>query len=572
METLVFDIEIKTKLDKAIEQLDEVATATKDIADSTKQMSAVGKVTQGAVKGLAKGFKGLGLAMKGTGLLLLNEAFKMLKEIIMQNQPVVDALEKGTTALGIVFNQVADFVSNLGQQIFNAFLQPQKTIDSIKERLVSFKDYIVDKFSGVGTILTGIFSFDMDMIKSGLEEVKGDFNDFKDDATAVYENVKDVAVSTFNTIVEESKKALNTADILVEQRKQVELLEAGQQKLMLQFQTQAEIQRQIRDDESLTFAQRQEANEELGRILDEQLAKEQSLAQQKLDLAKLELSVNKDNLELQKAVIEAETELVDIEERITGQRSEQLTNTNALIKEQADAINELRVAGLSEREAEFEQLNQDYQHKLELARKSGIDTVAITEEYNRLVAETNAKFRKEDADNQKATDDKIKAQRQASVNALGQTIQMAGALFEEGTTAQKGFAIASAIMDTYKAVNMALASAPPPFSFIQAGLSLAMGLKNVKEIMKVNPSNPSTSGATAGGGATAGRSGGMSGASAPITDQSLAGFNASQMNFSASSSLGALGGSNNPIQAFVVQQDVQSQTEMQTQIDERATL
>ena len=378
METLVFDIEIKTKLDKAIEQLDEVATATKDIADSTKQMSAVGKVTQGAVKGLAKGFKGLGLAMKGTGLLLLNEAFKMLKEIIMQNQPVVDALEKGTTALGIVFNQVADFVSNLGQQIFNAFLQPQKTIDSIKERLVSFKDYIVDKFSGVGTILTGIFSFDMDMIKSGLEEVKGDFNDFKDDATAVYENVKDVAVSTFNTIVEESKKALNTADILVEQRKQVELLEAGQQKLMLQFQTQAEIQRQIRDDESLTFAQRQEANEELGRILDEQLAKEQSLAQQKLDLAKLELSVNKDNLELQKAVIEAETELVDIEERITGQRSEQLTNTNALIKEQADAINELRVAGLSEREAEFEQLNQDYQHKLELARKSGIDTVAIT--------------------------------------------------------------------------------------------------------------------------------------------------------------------------------------------------
>ena len=33
METLVFDIEIKTKLDKAIEQLDEVATATKDIAE-----------------------------------------------------------------------------------------------------------------------------------------------------------------------------------------------------------------------------------------------------------------------------------------------------------------------------------------------------------------------------------------------------------------------------------------------------------------------------------------------------------------------------------------------------------
>jgi len=572
MEQLVFDIEIRTKLDKAIDQLSEVADQTEKIAESTSAMSKVGKASLGAIKGLAGGFKGLGLAMKGTGLLLLNEAFKMLKEIIMQNQPVVDALEKGTTALGIVFNQVADFVSNLGQQIFNAFLQPQKTIDSIKEKLIGFKNYIVDKFSGVGTILTGIFSFDMDMIKSGLEEVKGDFNDFKEDATAVYENVKDVAVSTFNTIVEESKKAIKTADVLVEQRKQVELLEAGQQKLMLQYQNQAELQRQIRDDESLTFAERIKANEELGQILDKQLAEEQSLAQKKLDLAKLELSVNEDNLELQKAVIEAETEIVDIEERITGQRSEQLTNTNALIKEQAEAINELRVAGLSEREAELEQLNQDYQHKLDLARKSGVDTVAITEEYNKQVNDANKKFRLEDIATQKALDQKAIKQRQANVNALGQTIKMASALFEEGSVAQKGFAVASAVMDTYKAVNMALSSAPPPFSYIQAGISLAMGLKNVKEIMKVNPKSPKApSGGGGGGGASAGSGGGqrqgvnMSGVHSGINQlQQGADFNLGQ-------SLDAFGG-DSPIQAYVVQQDVEEQQQVSTQIQERATL
>jgi len=571
MEQLVFDIEIRTKLDKAIDQLSEVADQTEKIAESTSAMSKVGKASLGAIKGLAGGFKGLGLAMKGTGLLLLNEAFKMLKEIIMQNQPVVDALEKGTTALGIVFNQVADFVSNLGQQIFNAFLQPQKTIDSIKEKLIGFKDYIVDKFSGVGTILTGIFSFDMDMIKSGLEEVKGDFNDFKEDATAVYEKVTDVAVSTFNTIVEESKKALKTADVLVEQRKQVELLEAGQQKLMLQFQNQAELQRQIRDDESLTFAERIKANEELGQILDKQLAEEQSLAQKKLDLAKLELSVNEDNLDLQKAVIEAETEIVDIEERITGQRSEQLTNTNALIKEQAEAINELRVAGLSEREAELEQLNQDYQHKLDLARKSGVDTVAITEEYNKQVNDANKKFRLEDIATQKALDQKAIKQRQANVNALGQTIKMASALFEEGSVAQKGFAVASAVMDTYKAVNMALSSAPPPFSYIQAGISLAMGLKNVKEIMKVDPKSPKApSGGGGGGGASAGSGGqrqgiNMSGVHSGINQlQQGADFNLGQ-------SLDAFGG-DSPIQAYVVQQDVEEQQQVSTQIQERATL
>jgi hypothetical protein len=575
MEKLVFDIEIKTKLDKAVEELEEVANATSDIAKNTSAMRKIGKASLSAIKGLANGFKGLGLAMKGTGLLLLNEAFKMLKEIVMQNQPVVDALEKGTTALGIVFNQVADFVSNLGQQIFNAFLQPQKTIDSIKEKLIGFKDYIVDKFSGVGTILTGIFSFDMDMIKSGLEEVKGDFNDFKEDATAVYEIVKDVAVSTFNTIVEESKNALKTADVLVEQRKQVELLEAGQQKLMLQYQNQAELQRQIRDDESLTFAQRQEANQELGRILDEQLAKEQNLAQKKLDLAKLELSVNADNLELQKAVISAETEIIDIEERITGQRSEQLTNTNALIKEQADAINELRTAGLSEREAELEQLNQDYQYKLELARKSGQDTEAITNQYNALVNASNEKFRKEDADNQKALDQKEKDRRKANVEALGNTIKMAGSLFEEGSIAQKGFAVASAVMDTYKAVNMALSSAPPPFSYITAGISLAMGLKNVKEIMSVDPKNPKPSSGGGGGGGGGGMGGGARASAGLNMDevsnniQDFAGQNAPSFNLG--QSLGVFG-DDSPVQAYVVQQDVQDQQEVSTQIQERATL
>jgi hypothetical protein len=40
---------------------------------------------------------------------------------------------------------------------------------------------------------------------------------------------------------------------------------------------------------------------------------------------------------LQVALINAKTELADLDERITGQRSEQLTNLKALEKEKADA-------------------------------------------------------------------------------------------------------------------------------------------------------------------------------------------------------------------------------------------
>ena len=578
MEKLIFDIEINTKLDKAIDQLEEVADATKEIAENSEEIKNISKKTNTGIGGLAKGFKGLGLAMKTAGIGLLITAFTTLKDIIMQNQTVVDLLNKVTTAIGIVFNQVAETVVDLGGDIFDAFSNPKQAIldlwSIIKENIVNRFEGLINQFSAVGKVLEGVFTLDWDLIKEGAGDSATAFVQM---ATGLDEVQQTQAVEFFKdtakAVVEVTTEAIKTADALVEQRKAVELLEAGQQKLMLQFQNQAELQRQIRDDESLTFAERIKANEELGRILDEQLAEEQSLAQKKLDLAKLELAQNKDNLDLQKAVIEAETELVDIEERITGQRSEQLTNTNALIKEQADAINELRVAGLSEREAELEQLNQDYQHKLELARKSGVDTVQITEEYNRLVGEANEKFRQEDLANQKATDNKIKKQRQANVNALGQTIKMAGSLMKEGSIAQKGFAVASAVMDTYKAVNMALSSAPPPFSYIQAGLSLAMGLKNVKEIMSVNPDNPkpdtSGGGGGGGGGTSAGgqRQGGlnMSGVHSGINQlQQGADFNLGQ-------SLDAFGG-DSPIQAYVVQQDVEEQQQVSTQIQERATL
>jgi len=607
MEKLVFDIEINTKLGKAIDELEKVRQETEKTNENLTRLQKIAKASGKATKGLAKGFKGMGLAMKTMGVGLLLEGFKMLKEIIMQNQPVVDAIDVAMTSLGIVFNQVADVVNDvvtavtssstgfdaLGKVlkgVMTATLTPMKlsffsiklaiqglmlaweksplgggdtekikeltaSIDETKESISTVATEGLDALKDVGTNITAAVSEIVAGVEAGVEAgVKG---------------IKEINVTA----------ALETADALVEQRKEVELLEAGQQKLMLQYQTAAELQRQIRDDESKTFAERKAANDELSNILDEQLEKEQALSQKKLDLAILEASVNSDNLELQKLVIAAETELVDINERLTGQRSEQLTNTNALIREQADAINELRTAGLSERDAELEQLAQDYEYKVELARKSGLDTVAITSQYNALIGAANKKHGEEDAKTQELLDKKAQDRRDANVDGLGKSISMAGALFEEGTVAAKGFAIASAIMDTYKAVNMALASSPPPFSYITAGLSLAMGIKNVKEILKVNPKNPkNTPPSGGGGGGSAAKDVAIASASAVgNTNIDEASENVDELseggvsNFNLGASLDAFGG-NNPIQAYVITQDVQEQTEISEQINQRATL
>ena len=164
-------IPLEAKVDKAIEEIAGLKDELKQVVESNKQAAR-------STKGLANGFKGLGLAMKTAGIGLIIEAFNFLKNIIGQNQVVIDTLSTTTTALGMIFREIGNEVVEVGQKIFNAFQQPQKTLASISNKFEEFRTYIADKFSGVGTVLTGIFSFDLDTIKAGLSEIKGRFSRF----------------------------------------------------------------------------------------------------------------------------------------------------------------------------------------------------------------------------------------------------------------------------------------------------------------------------------------------------------------------------------------------------------
>ena len=67
---------------------------------------------------------------------------------------------------------------------------------------------------------------------------------------------------------------------------------------------------------------------------------------------------------------------------------------------------------------------------------------------------------------------------------------------------QKAVNIAQATIDTYKAANLALASAPPPLSFAFAGAAITAGLLNVKNIASQQFSGGASSGGGSGGGST----------------------------------------------------------------------
>ena len=155
---------------------------------------------------------------------------------------------------------------------------------------------------------------------------------------------------------------------LQRQRNEVRLLQAQEQLITLQFQKSAEVQRQIRDDESKSIEERKAANQELGRILDEQHAVEMKNANRALEVAENELKANSNSIELQEKVIQAKTKVAEVDERITGQRSEMLVNINSLNRENQQLAKTTGGVSTSVKEAtkSYEDLNKEIKTALGL--------------------------------------------------------------------------------------------------------------------------------------------------------------------------------------------------------------
>jgi len=108
------------------------------------------------------------------------------------------------------------------------------------------------------------------------------------------------------------------------------------QKIQLDYQKQAEKLRQQRDDETNSISKRIAINNQLGEVLRKQSDSELAIANKQLQVAKLRIKSDGETTEALDKLAEAQTNISDIQERITGQESEQLANLNSLRKEASD--------------------------------------------------------------------------------------------------------------------------------------------------------------------------------------------------------------------------------------------
>ena len=262
--------------------------------------------------------------------------FKLLQEAVQRSGKASETFSKIASKLSGVFNGVIavlePLVEFIGEKLLYAIESPGKAIkelgDTIKENLINrIKSFLV--FGEAFTLLMqGEFEKATKkgadailQLATGVEDATDKLEKFGEGAKKAYE----AAASATEALANKERRLLqNRIALEKEQLKSLRL---------------AEEERQIRDDVSKTIDERIEANRRLGEILDKQSKKELDLAQQALTLARQEQAASGDKIENLEAVGDAELKVLEIRERITGQRSEQLVNEVALDKEKKDLIN-----------------------------------------------------------------------------------------------------------------------------------------------------------------------------------------------------------------------------------------
>jgi hypothetical protein len=568
-------VELEAKTDKAIKEIKDVKGEIQNLTKSTEEgFKDVGDAT----KGVSKGIKGIGTALKAAGIGLVVAAFAQLTEIFKQNQKVADVFNTTFEALSLAFNDFVNFVvGNAGAVVntFKAFFQDP--LQGIKNLGNAIKENIIERFTSaleaigfLGDAIVKVFKGDF---AGAAESAKNAGKELIDVVTGVDDSF-DKTTQAVSNYVGETVKA---AKANVELGKQAEIARVRQQGVIESFDLQAEKLRQIRDEERNTIDERIAANNKLKETLDEQEAAMLANVDALVAAAQAEFDKNQ-NQENTIALLEAQQEKEAVLAQIAGFRSEQLSNDLALNREKLELEQSISDAE-SERainEARFtaEQIENEYVRLQALKdvneQERQIEVQRLTEKRNAYKQGTQAfqdaqnellAFQSENANQQKQIEkDLAIAKQQEVTNALGNIAGIVGQNSKFG----KAIAIVQAIRDTYTGANKALAQGGL-FGFIGAAAVVAGGLANVKAITSTqDPTAPSF--------AQGGGRGAPSVSVPTATPPTPPAFNivgASDTNQLAE----AIGGqAQQPVKAYVVSNDVSTAQELDRNIVEGASI
>jgi hypothetical protein len=365
------------------------------------------------------------------------------------------------------FGKVADFFKDV-------FENP---VENLKAFGNAVKDNLIERFNSAIEV-AGLLSNTISLLVAGKFKeaavtIKEAGKESIDILTGVDDSTTKIA-KTFNevteAVVDYTKETINSAKSNVELAKSAELANVQVQGLIEKYDREAEALRKIRDDETKTFAQRIEANEQLGIVLEKQRNEMLALRQIELDRAQVEYDKlqNQENLI---ALTEAQNELAAVNAQIEGFTSEQVQNRITLERELLDTKKELELESVDIRQRELLEVEQQYEELFKLAEKSGEDITALEQQKANKLNEIR------------------RTQTQTDVDIVLQSIANIKSILGEESKAAKALAVAETTINTYMAMTAALAPPPvgagPVLGPILAGTTFLAGMANIDKILAV---------------------------------------------------------------------------------------
>tara|TARA_R100000664_G_scaffold2829_5_gene6782 strand:- start:858 stop:2414 length:1557 start_codon:yes stop_codon:yes gene_type:complete len=438
----------------------DVNKGIEQAAENTDKLAKGAKKAEKGFGGIRGAIKKVGTALKAAGIGLIVAAFAKLFEMMGQNQKVMDGFNTAMTAINTAFQDFISLIMDNVEPITNNFKELfENPTKKIKEMSAAIKEGLIDRFNEWIEAMSIAGKALGHLVKGEFSEAWGKYKEAAVEMVDVYTGVDGTVEKVSESVSNYTKKVWDNAKAQVAANKEAKFAELEVRKLQAENLKLAEDERQIRDNVNLTFKERIEANERLSKILEEQQAAQKAALQTEIDALALAVQTN-GNDEQKLALLAKEIEMLELEEAINGQMSEQLTNQVALENELRDAKVQTSLDGMSARERELAELEASYDEQVRLAQAAGESTTAI-----------DKKFAK---DKKKIKQDQVNEELSAVSGLSGALATLAGD--------NKELAAASAIIDTYVGANKALSASPPPFNFVAAAAVVAAGLANVSKI------------------------------------------------------------------------------------------
>ena len=395
---------------------------------------------------------------------IVTKIFDVFKQLLGENQVVVDAMATAMNFLSIAFSDFFKFIqSNIGTvtgYFKNIFEDPIGAMEDFARTMI---DRVVESFNSlfesIGLVASALIKLFKRDFKGALEDIKEAGKELVDVVTGVdgsVDKITEVVKKGVSALSEYAQTTFKAAEAQTELDKAVNKTASSLEALNIEFQKQAAAQQRIIDDERNPFADRIAALQELTRLTEENNAA--NVAAQQLLVKQAKINAERTGTDEDK---------IKLQEELNKLASIEATNLNNLIAlgdeeikleeeiaEKKKAIregmfNDLQALITNSLNAQGNRIEAEYKKEVKLAEANGKSTEGIEEKYDK-----------------KRT-----------------------ALAEK----QKKVKIALAMIDMYQSAVAAYGQAmavPPPAGLalapIAAGLAVAAGLANINSIMQTD--------------------------------------------------------------------------------------